>query len=413
MPSINPTSGIRRETLHDLAIAVGLTAFGWLQLALLPVFIGRPGGPGGPGPGDIVVVAPFFSMEFAAPTWIAYALVAVASLSLAWRRRFPVTVLLVASLAAGVYDATRQPPVLITLAPLLAIYTVGTLLERKKLIPLAGLAIMVALATSLVSEPPSRMATEAVRVMSLYAFAAALGDATRNRRAYIAEVEHRALEAERTRETEAARRVEEERLRIARELHDVTAHSLSIIAVQAGAAQQVVERDPAAAKRALETIRTTSKASLDELRAILGVLRGNDDAAPLAPAGSIARIAELAAVVEEAGVAVEVHVGDLGEVPAYAEVSAYRIVQEALTNVVRHAHARRAIVTLRKEGEALAIEVTDDGTSASAQTTAVPGHGIAGMRERVVALGGDFSAGPAAGGGFRVAATIPLSGGAP
>jgi signal transduction histidine kinase len=388
---------------------VGLTVFGWLQLALIPLLFAPPNGLAGPGPGDFVVVAPFFSLELVAPTWTAYVLVACAFLPLALRRRYPATVLITAVSAAGIYTLTRQPPVLISLAPVIAVYTAGTVFERRKLVVLTLIAIAIALPTSLYAQPLDRRAAETARWVALFAAAAAAGDATRNRRAYVAEVEQRAIEAERTRDEEARRRVEEERLRIARELHDVTAHSLSIIAVQAGAAEQVVERDPLAAKRALEAIRSTSKSSLDELRAILGVLRGSDYAAPLAPTGSIARIPELAAAVEETGVRVDVVLDGVGEVPAYAEVSAYRIVQEALTNVVRHANATRADVRVGRENDRLIVEVLDDG-SGDAQVKA--GHGLAGMRERAVALGGEFEAGPAPGGGFRVRAGIPLTGGA-
>ena len=136
----------------------------------------------------------------------------------------------------------------------------------------------------------------------MIAVAAALGDATRNRRAYIAEVEQRAADAERTREEEARRRVDEERLHIARELHDVTAHSLSIIAVQSGAAVHVIDSNPAEARRALEAIRRTSKEALDELRAMLGVLRSADETdAPLAPVPGLARLDELAGPMQRSG----------------------------------------------------------------------------------------------------------------
>jgi len=398
----------RREALRDWALAVGLTLFGWAQLALVPLFLTGSGHPGRP-PGRRIP-PPFIQLPEAAPTWIAFALVALAAAPLVWRRRYPRTVLAATVLFAGVYDQLHQPPVLIVLAPLIALYTVGSLTERRTLVYATILAIAFSLVTTLPAQPSVRMFAEGVRVVAMFAFAAALGDATRNRRAYVAEVEQRALEAERTRDEEARRRVEEERLRIARELHDVTAHSLSIIAVQAGAAQRVVHHDAEAANRALETIRTTSKASLDELRAILGVLRGGDDGTPLAPAGSVTRIGEMASTVESAGVRVELHTVGLEDLPAYADLSAYRIVQEALTNVVRHAGAKHATVSLRSDGEVLSVEVSDDG-SARPVEVAAEGHGIAGMRERVIALGGEFSAGPAPGGGFRVDAHIPLVGG--
>lgn len=408
--SVNLASDItlsRTEKLRDWALAAGLAAFGWLQLAFVPVFIAGPGR-GAHRPEGLPV--PFVSTPMSAPTWVAFALVALVSLPLAWRRRYPLAVLASTVVFAGLYDLLRQPPVLVTIAPLVALYTVGTLVSRRTLVRSALLSAAFTLAVSLPFQASGRIFAEAVRLAAMVAFAAALGDATRNRRAYVAEVEQRALEAERSREEEARQRVEEERLRIARELHDVTAHSLSIIAVQAGAAEKVVDRDPAAAKRALETIRATSKASLDELRAMLGVLRGKEDGAPLAPAGSIARLGELAAAVEQAGVRVELTVEDLGDVPAFAEVSSYRIVQEALTNVVRHARASVARVRLTRGDDALVIEIADDGAGAIAGS--LEGHGIAGMRERIAALGGEFFAGAQPGGGYLVRATIPLQGGA-
>ncbi len=236
----------------------------------------------------------------------------------------------------------------------------------------------------------------------MIAVAAALGDATRNRRAYVAEVEQRAVDAERTREEEARRRVDEERLHIARELHDVTAHSLSIIAVQSGAAAHVIDSNPAEARRALEAIRRTSKDALDDLRAMLGVLRSNDESdAPLAPAPGLERLGELSGPMHDAGVDVTFELGDgLDDLPAVVGSSAYRIVQEALTNVIRHAGPCSATVRVWREDGELAIEVLDNGRGPGHADTSA-GHGLAGMRERAVALGGSLSAGAAESGGFR------------
>lgn len=409
MDTTATTSGESRSQILDWSLAVGLTLFSWIQLTVVPLFITG----GGPGPFERRGFPPpdvLFSVRVSTPSWWSYLLVALACLPLGARRRYPLQVLAAAVLFSSIYELTPNPPVLVALAPLIALYTVGTLLDRKALVRATLATVVFALVASLSHVSAARVLAEGVRITAMFAFAAALGDAARNRRAYITEVEQRAVEAEQSREEEALRRVEEERLRIARELHDVTAHSLSIIAVQAGAAERVIERDPEAAKRALATIRATSKSSLDELRAMLGVLRGKEDGAPLSPAGSLERLAELAASVEEAGVRVELLVEDLGDVPAFAELSVYRIVQEALTNVVRHARANVATVRIWRRDELLGIEVVDDGSAPS--DSAGEGHGIAGMRERVMALGGSFAAGPRPNGGFRVAASIPLSGGA-
>ncbi len=395
---------------HDAVLAVALTAAGWTQISALPLFIeGWRGGPQQRPPIPDEATAFGGVLRVSTPTPMMYVLTALAFLPLALRRRFPLAVLAVATVSAGVYDRMFHAPSFITIAPLIALYTVGTLRDRRVvwLAAAASFAFTVGLAWPDIST--SRLIGEVVRVGATFAVAASLGDAARNRRAYIAEVEERAAQAERSREEDARRRVEEERLRIARELHDVTAHSLSLIAVQAGAAEKIVERDPAAARQALETIRLTSKASLDELRAMLGVLRGHDDA-PLSPAGRLEGLPHLVASIEKAGIAVTLEtIGDLTELPAYADVSVYRIVQEALTNVVRHAGATDAHVALRRTGDVVEVEVTDNGNTARSGTQLREGHGITGMRERAVALGGSFEAGPAPVGGFRVRAVLPVA----
>ena len=293
-------------------------------------------------------------------------------------------------------------------APVVALYMVGTVRDRRTVWTAYAVATVFTLAVTVHPFTGASWIGDAISITALFAVAASLGDATRSRRAYIAAIEQRALDAERTREDEARRRVEEERLRIARELHDVTAHSLSIIALQAGAAEKAVRRDPDGAIAALRTIRVTSKDSLDELRAMLGVLRTAGEDAPLSPAGRLETLPELVRTVEAAGVHVTLDVADdLGDVPAYVDVSAYRIVQEAITNIVRHAQASTARVLVRREGDELTLEIADDGRATSAAVFS-EGHGIRGMRERVAALSGTFEAGPVQGGGFRVVARLPL-----
>jgi len=389
--------------LRDVLVPVALTALDWTSLAARPVLLVRFPGPKPPGagPGDFLVRS--------SPGPLAYILVAGAFLPLALRRRFPLAVLAFTTFVAAVYQVLHLPPSISPFAPLIALYTVGTLKDRRTLLIAAALTTFVTLAASLPAWGTATFWAEALRIVSTAGVAAALGDATRNRRAYVAEVEQRASEAERTREEEAARRVNEERLRIARELHDVTAHSLSIIAVQSGAAAHVIDSDPAAARTALEAIRHTSKAALDELRAMLGVLRAPDEAgAPLGPTPGLGRIGELVAPLQAAGHAVTAEIDeDLGDVPAVVEFSAYRIIQESLTNVVRHAGSCEVRLVLRREGDTLAIAVDDDGCGEPSAPVAY-GHGIEGMRERVTALGGVFEVGPRAEGGFHVGARLPL-----
>jgi signal transduction histidine kinase len=275
----------------------------------------------------------------------------------------------------------------------------------------AGACGIVALAATVPPWGEAAFWADLVRGVALLAVATAAAFATRHRRAYIVEVVRRAEEESRMREEEARRRVDEERLRIARELHDVTAHSLSIVAVQSGAALHVLDTDPEAARTALLAIRQTSRDSLNELRGMLGVLRGSADmspGAPLAPAPGLARLEDLVRPLRDAGLQVEVTGPAPGDpLPAIVDSSAYRIVQEALTNVLRHAGSPAVHITLQRGEDSLRLEVTDDGSAPAARAGA-EGHGIAGMRERALALGGTFEAGPRPGGGWRVSAVLPF-----
>ena len=339
---------------------------------------------------------------------LTYVLIAAIFLPLVLRKRYPLVVLGIATVLSAAYSASSNPPTMTAIAPVMALYLVGRVRDRRTTWIAFAAATLFTLAVTAHTFTDASWIGDIISTTAIFAVAASLGDATRSRRAYIASIEQRAVDAERTREEEARRRVEEERLRIARELHDVTAHSLSIIALHAGAAEKAVKRDPDAAIAALRTIRATSKESLDELRAMLGVLRSADEDAPLSPAGRLERLPDLVRTVEQAGVHVTLEVAeDLGDVPAYVDVSAYRIVQEAITNVVRHAQAPTARVVVAREGDELTLEIADDGRGATAGASE-EGHGIAGMRERVAALSGTFSAGPVAGGGFKVAARLPL-----
>jgi signal transduction histidine kinase len=268
-------------------------------------------------------------------------------------------------------------------------------------------------AVPLIAFSSDRWIAQAVGTFALIAAAMLLGEAARNRRAYIAEVEQRAFEAERTREEEALRRVDEERIRIAREVHDIVAHSLSIVTVQASAATTLLDTDPERARESIDHIRTTSKEALGELRSMLDVLRTGDGSVPMAPTADITEVERLVRPVRDSGLAVDLTVhGDLAAVPAFASVSAYRIVQEALTNTVRHAEATSVSVALAVVAGRLEIEIIDDGHGSGESTVEsaeADGHGLRGMRERIDALGGTLVAGPAAAGGFRVYAAIPLS----
>jgi signal transduction histidine kinase len=211
---------------------------------------------------------------------------------------------------------------------------------------------------------------------------------------------------------EALRRIGEERLQIAREIHDVVAHAMTAINVQAGVAAHLIDRDPKQAHDALRAIKRTSGDALSELRATLNVLRddGRAEAAPLGPAAGLDDLEALTAGLRDAGVEVELDVGSIAGLPAPVHSTGYRIVQEALTNVARHAHASRARVHVRRGPEAVTIEVCDDGVSTNG-VAAAPGNGLRGMRERAAAVGGSVDAGHSDGGGWQVRASLPIAGG--
>jgi signal transduction histidine kinase len=233
-----------------------------------------------------------------------------------------------------------------------------------------------------------------------------LGEALRNRRRYLAEQRERAAATERTKEEEVARRIAEDRLRIARDLHDGVAHAMAMINVQAGAAAHVLERRPEAAGQALVVIQRASGEVLDELAVILGVLREDGQAADRVPTPGIWDVARLVDGTAAAGLAVTLDL-DAPPQPIASSVStvAYRVVQESLTNVLRHSTARTARVGLAaRPGAAIELRIVDDGPARVGSGVGT-GVGIRGMRERVTSTGGEFSAGAVPGGGFAVRAT--------
>ncbi|MBU4556303.1 MAG: sensor histidine kinase [Actinobacteria bacterium] len=339
---------------------------------------------------------------------LAYVLAASAFLPLAFRRSVPWLALSLSAVAALAYQLLPMPPAFVTLGPMIALYTLATHSSKRRtgLVALLVAGIVLAVPVSAFSGDV-RWVADSVSTFVLLAAAALLGEAERNRRQYIAQVEQRAADAERTREEEALRRVDEERIRIAREVHDIVAHSLSIVTVQAGAASALMQNDPARASESIDHVRNTAKSALAELRSMLDVLRTGDGEAPLTPTADLTRIETLLSPVREAGLEVELQTaGDLASVPAYASVSAYRIVQEALTNVVRHAKATSAQLSIEVLPDSLHIHIEDNGTFRSDLLTG--GHGLEGMRERVEALSGTFELGTGTQGGLAVDTTIPL-----
>ena len=233
-----------------------------------------------------------------------------------------------------------------------------------------------------------------------------IGDSIRSNRQHTQALEERAARLERERETEAARAVAEEQARIARELHDVIAHTISVIVVQAAAARDVLRARPERADEALANIEASGRGALGELRRLLGFVRGE---ASFRPQPGLARLDDLVEQVRATGLEVVLSVeGEPRALPAALDLSAYRVVQEALTNTLKHAQATRADIVLRYGGSDLKLEVRDNGTAAGNGNGAGTGNGIVGMRERVALFGGSLAAGPSRGGGFTVAASLPL-----
>jgi signal transduction histidine kinase len=266
---------------------------------------------------------------------------------------------------------------------------------------------MVGLVALLLLDAPGYAVSDMIANSAIFGVAVLFGWNVQSRRLRLAALEERAEALEREQEEESRRAVADERLRIAQELHDVVAHSMSVIAVQAGAGMHVVDKDPAEAKKALENISATSRSTLTELRRLLGVLRDDGEGAAYAPTPGLAELDRLTSEMESAGVEVEVSLdGDLGRVPPGVDFTGYRIVQEALTNVLKHAGPARAEVKVGSGEGTLRIEVIDDGRGVNGRSDGA-GHGLVGMRERVAVYGGTLDAGPRSGGGFRVAAELP------
>lgn len=338
------------------------------------------------------------------------ALVVVHAGAVAWRRRAPLTVLGV-NVASGVaFCAIGFPPVALGVALPVALYTAGGRVERRRSLPALVVTVTAMVATLRLSSPDTDASTLAGNALVLVV-AWFLGDTQRARRLYVRQLEERTAELEAAREELAQQAVARERLRIARELHDVVAHSMGTIAVQAGVGRHVIDARPDEAKRSLEAIEGTSKSALGEIRRMLGLLRSGDDPAEIAPSPGLADLPRLVSEVEGTGVTVELHAEQPpSPLPDGIDLTIYRLVQEALTNVVRHAGATRARVAVWFPDGTARIEVVDDGRGSSPAVAA--GHGILGMRERVAMHGGSLDTGPLPERGFRVAATLPRDGGA-
>ncbi|WP_434589306.1 sensor histidine kinase [Streptomyces sp. A5-4] len=345
------------------------------------------------------------------PDALGWALLTVATAALAWRRRAPLAVLLLVLAAVGPYHALDYNHAAPVPGSLIAVYTVANTGRPLRTV-LIGTGV-VTLAVSVMLTVNTHRGLELLRTSGWILAVIVLGAAVRTHRRYIAAMVERAERAERTREEEAARRVAEERLRIARDLHDLLAHSITLIGVQTSVAAHVLVVDPdrldrAAVVKALDGIADTCREVRAELRTTLEVLRADGDG-PAGPLPDLAALPDLVRAARGAGTRTELAVRTPeGRVPPATAAAAYRIVQESLTNAVRHA-GLGARVLVRVEplaGHTLRITVTDDGRAPA--PTGEPGFGIVGMRERARSVGGTLVAAPRPGGGFEVSASLPL-----
>jgi signal transduction histidine kinase len=376
--------------------------------------------------------------------FVAVACAAIACAALAIRRARPLVALAVSASAAEVFLAESGASaagggtahgVLILIAPCIALYTVADLVGRRRGLIVGG-AALAALALLHALMHPGMIGPENLAFTALGGLAIAAGDSSRNRRAYLAEVEQRAERAERDRDQDARRRVADERLRIARDLHDSVGHHLALISVQSDVAGRAVDSNAAQAREALAHVKSASRKGLEELRDTVSLLRQpGDQVAPTSvPVAGLEELDDLLLSLRASGLAIDCLVkGTVVTLAPAADRTAYRVIQESLTNVRKHSRRRQARLTIGYDRRDLRITVDDLGGAAGGGTLddlggdaggaaakdaraagpdaagrdSAAGHGIVGMRERVLAIGGQFTAGPRPGGAFQVRATLP------
>jgi signal transduction histidine kinase len=397
-----------RTLIIDGAIAVALMLFSWAEVSLTQTLylVFREGH-----------VFSGFSGFNVTPLFLF--LLALEFLPLVMRRLQPSAVLIVTAAVYLVIQATEGTSIAI-IAPMLALYTLATTRPRVETFTW-GAALMALFIVVPFALDSSTTLLYLIQNFALLFASAAFGDSVRSRQELTEEAMRRAEEAERTREEVAARRVEAERVRIAREVHDITAHSLSIVTIQAAAAERLVDIDVQGAREALLAIRSTSKDALQELRALVGVLREPLSAPEKTPTSGTERLPEVIRSLEGSAIEVSIDLSryDHTQIPVFVDVAIFRIVRESATNVLRHATmAHRVSIVLANTRGEVSVRVADDGVvvpdadsanaaAVDAAQTSGGGHGIEGMRERAIALGGTLDAAPGPAGGFIVEAHIP------
>jgi signal transduction histidine kinase len=360
----------------------------------------------------VVLVAPRAQVE-PPPTPLILAWAAALAAPLALRRRYPLSVLAVTVVHFPFYWAVGQVnEIAAWLALGVAVYSAAVYGERRRA-PWAVLAAtLLVLGTAVLSGvvtgvSPVELAALALFDAMPFVLGWSLGTTMRTLREYRTELEERNRQLDREREANARRAVLEERVRIARELHDVVAHHVSVMGVQAGVARRLFDRDPEEAVAAIGSVETASRQAIADLQQLVGVLRRQEEGDDLAPQPSLRRLPELVEQMRQAGLAVELTTaGRPRPLPAGVELSAYRIIQEALTNTLKHAGPAQAAVAIRYDDGAVELEVLDDGRGPPPDRPETGGKGLVGMRERVSLYGGRLDAGARPGGGFRVHALL-------
>ena len=323
------------------------------------------------------------------------------------RRQWPLAVLAVSAALAIAATVAEGHPEAFVVTTVVAVYTVATRTSRLPAWLIGGGTALALYAVGVATG--QGWLNSSIGVVAWIGMATAVGDATRSRRAYVAAVEERARRAEQTREEEARRQVAEERVRIARDLHDVVAHHIAVINVHAGLAEHTLRTRPDQAESSLEHVRRAAQTVLDELATILAVLRQNGDAdAPTDPVRGLSRLGELLDALAAAGLKVEHRqLGSARPLPAAVDQAAYRIVQEALTNAHKHGAGATADLCVEYRPDAVVLDIVNPMTAGAPVREG--GHGLTGMRERTVAVGGSFTAGPSDSGLFHVCAVLPAA----
>jgi signal transduction histidine kinase len=384
------STGEPRHEAFDAVLAAGL-----LVASMVDLFTGALGG------------------VYPHATWAHLPFVVVTSVPVAFRRRWPLGALIALAMTQsawiyGLYPMDQQPPLVPFLQLLIVVYTAAAYSDGRAARAawvVIGLGIATDIPTLAVGKPMGNVAGPDISL--LIAFSVGLGFARIRRRAEAQE--QRAVRAEQERLEAVARAGAEERARIARELHDVISHDVSLMVLQASVERRVHTGDDSTSQT-LANIESTGREALAELRRMLGVLRKTDEDAPLRPQPGLAQLPDLVEQARAAGLPVHLVIdGEPVAVPAGLDIAAYRIVQESLTNAAKHAAGATVTATVRYSDGALEIDVTDDGsTDPAAATLPRGGHGLVGMQERVALFGGSLEAAAAANGGFRVRARLPL-----